>query len=123
MWISVKGRMVRANREALSRALGRPLHRGMCACHRCDNPSCVRATHLFEGTHAENMADMRAKGRSRRSDGESNVRAKLTAEDVAKIRERLSSGASRREIGVEFGVSTSTIYDIYNGRSWASEAA
>jgi HNH endonuclease len=31
--------------------------------HRCDNPLCVKDTHLFEGTHADNMADMRSKNR------------------------------------------------------------
>jgi hypothetical protein len=59
---------------------------GMFVCHRCDNPRRVRPSHLFLGSHAENMADMVIKGRSAHMHGDLNGRAKLEPEAIASIR-------------------------------------
>lgn len=32
-----------------------PIPEGMIVCHSCDNPPCIRASHLFLGTQADNI--------------------------------------------------------------------
>lgn len=58
---SYKGRTISAPRVALSLALGRAITD--FACHSCDNPNCVNPSHLWEGTHIDNMRDAARKGR------------------------------------------------------------
>jgi DNA invertase Pin-like site-specific DNA recombinase len=89
--------------------------------HRCDVPCCVNPAHLFLGSHADNMADMKAKNRARGAAGEKNFKAKLSAEQVAQIRLLLRSGQSCNSIAKLLGVVHSTISRIKRGDGWERE--
>ena len=90
---------------------------GMSVMHKCDNPGCVNPAHLSVGTHAENMADMEAKGRDRKvgSKGTKNASAKISEETVRAIR---SSKESQNAIARRYGISQASVSNILLGRSW-----
>ncbi len=90
---------------------------GMEVCHNCpggDNRACCNPAHLWLGTHAENMADMAAKGRSIRG---RNPSAILNKEKVMEIL-LLAGTMPQREIAAGFGVSESDISAILCGTRW-----
>lgn len=92
---------------------------GMLVLHRCDNPACVNPEHLFLGTQLDNMKDMKAKGRRKGiGAGASNGRAKLTSEQVTRIRRLTEFGVPRKELSQQFGVSRSSIDRIIKNQSW-----
>lgn len=90
-----------------------PIAVGMVICHRCDNPPCFRPSHLFVGTHADNVADKIAKGRHWLTT--ENGRLKLTDEQVAAIRVERDAGALIPDIAHRYGVSKSLIGFIVRG--------
>jgi Predicted transcriptional regulators len=87
--------------------------------HKCDVRNCVNPTHLFLGTHLDNMRDCVSKGRHvlppRRRGGQIQ-NSVLTEDDVRKIRGL--SGMTQRAIAKEFGVSFQTINLVLHGKTW-----
>jgi hypothetical protein len=130
--LSVASRMEGAHRLAWTLFHG-PIPDGIWVLHHCDNPPCVNPSHLFLGTHADNMADMAAKGRGGGGApthtnparypvrvGERNPNAKLTPGQVAEIRTLRTDGVSLRELGRRFGVHNRTIERIVKGDRWTA---
>lgn len=90
---------------------------GMDVCHRCDNRWCVNPYHLFVATRAENMADMKAKGR-----GDGGNRKHLSEKLVQEIRRRLHAGTAPRVIAETMDVNYATIAAIKSGRSYVGNS-
>ena len=111
----------RAHRVAWALAHGE-IPAGMLVLHACDNRACVEPSHLFLGTHHDNMADMVAKGRAARGISNGAARratTRLTAADVRRIRLYLRDGLSQGEVAMMFGTSQSNVSYIHRGINWA----
>ena len=126
---NVDGRDVGAHRFALSIAYG-DAAKGKIAAHHCDNPKCVRPSHLFPATTKENAEDCVRKGRSlpgaknpsRRPDvweklprGEASARAKLTEKAV---REIIASKEQGKVLAERYGMGQSQISRIRRRQAW-----
>lgn len=93
-----------------------PIPSGLEVCHHCDNPPCFRPDHLFLGSHADNMADMARKGRSRGP--RRPWKKRLTPDSVRAIRAASAAGASRNALGREYGVSAGCIRLVVTRQTW-----
>ncbi len=86
-------------------------------CHRCDNPICVKPSHLFAGTSQDNVDDKVAKGRQAK--GARHGGSKLTEKCVVEIRRLHSQGlCSPEKLANKYHVSVSTVQRILARESW-----
>lgn len=88
------------------------------ALHECDNPACANLQHLFLGTHQDNMRDRDAKGRTGERMGESNPRAIVTEAIVKEMRKRRKQGETGKALALDYGISSSHVYEICTYRKW-----
>lgn len=118
--VRVGGRSVMATHFVWEMERG-PIPEGLLVLHHCDRPLCVRPNHLFLGTHKDNAADMRGKGRAPRWDGGRNPNARLTAADVKAMRARYwADGVTQKQLVQEFGISQAQVSKIIRGVAWST---
>ncbi len=98
---------------------GRIIDAGQKILHRCDNRGCVKPSHLFAGTQADNIRDMTEKGRDRKATGERHWKAKLTSKDVEDIRQYYTSKQFNQvQLAAMYSVSQAQISYIVLRKSW-----
>lgn len=136
--VKLPGRIMRgAHRVAYVLGSGHPIPQGMFVCHHCDNPVCCNPSHLFIGTHQDNVDDKVAKGRQARGErmtaaklltaargdrhgskthpekwrrGADRPDARFSVDDVRAIRaEYALGGVTLQEIGARHGTAKSTV--------------
>jgi hypothetical protein len=124
---------ISAHRMAYTVFVG-PLADGEQVLHRCDNRACVNPRHLFNGSQAENMADMWSKGRqqdySNQPCGDANPSRKHPERlargarqgsaklDDAKALEILQSTESHAALARRFGVTASAVMCVRKRKTW-----
>ncbi len=108
-------KMIVASRISYELFVG-PIPETLFVLHRCDNPPCINPVHLLVGTHADNLADMAAKGRSMR--GELQHNAVLTSGDVREIRRRAAAGEYMKHLANEYHVNPQTVADAVHRKTW-----
>lgn len=114
---SLRGASLLAHRYSYERSKGN-IPEGLFVCHTCDNPPCVNPDHLWLGTHAENLEDMRVKGRAHKGPSvhsEAHPLSKITRDIARAIR---ADPRPAHEIAPEYAVSKSLVRGIKKGTHW-----
>jgi len=83
---------------------------GLQVLHHCDVTCCVNPYHLFLGTNQDNVDDKVRKGRG--------GLAKITPEEVEKVRSLCLSGLPQRDVADMFGISQTQVSRITLKKRW-----
>lgn len=116
-------RQEKAHRVAFVLTYG-PIRDNDMVLHHCDNPPCVRPTHLFLGDAGINRRDAASKGRIPSPThlhqlGEANPSSKLKEDQVREIRRLYrDEHLLQREIGERYGMDQAVISAIVRRKTW-----
>ena len=85
--------------------------------HHCDNRLCVRPSHLWIGTHMDNVID---KVKKKRHDfGEKHPGGRLTEKQIIEIRSLYKPHVmTAKIISEKYGISISNVYSIVKNIIW-----
>ena len=105
----------KAHRLAWEKANG-PIPAGLWVLHKCDNPPCCNAKHLFLGDAPTNVADMVAK--RRHAHGTRHPHSKLNEDKVRQLRQMRAEGVPQRAVAAALGVSRNLVRVVERGKNW-----
>ncbi len=96
---------------------------GLIICHHCDDPECSNPDHLYLGTHSDNSNDAVRRGRWIAPKGSQHSRAKLTDDEVVKLREAWAAGVRGKTLlDLRPDLCKSTIYRLVAGKTYRVRA-
>ena len=106
----LNGKMIATHRKSWEICKGK-IPKGIFVLHLCDNPPCVRPSHLWLGNHSDNMRDAIKKGKISKN--------KLTETKVRAIRKLYKAGnIIHKKLAKQFRVHPRTIGNVINKDTW-----
>lgn len=109
----IDGRWVLAHRWIWEHTYG-PIGSGLNVLHHCDNPPCVRLSHLYLGTQSDNIRDRVLRNRNAAQlRGDRNPNTRLMQVQRHEVKRLYAQGQhTLNELAHQFGVSKSLIHKI-----------
>lgn len=95
-----------------------PIPEKMHVLHRCDVPLCVNPSHLFLGTHKENMCDMRAKERHHVPDNRRYTQQ--TIDEIAGLKGQCFQRLAAERFGVSQTFVSAVWRNVHRRHTYAS---
>lgn len=116
--VGFRGKVERTHRVAWILTYGL-IPKNKCVLHKCDNPPCVRPSHLFVGSRLDNNRDREAKGRGVYTSGEDCSWSKLRWGSVRAIRKLYGSGHfTMKSLADMYEVDVKAVFRVIHHMTW-----